>query len=181
MSVSQLGRLGRGRVISQDYLEAHPGEYPVYSSQSLNEGIFGLIDTYDFEGEYVTWTTDGAFAGTVFFRNGRFNCTNVCGTIRPFESEDAKFLAGALSGRTARHVSYVGNPKLMNNVMAKIDVPIPKDLTEQKMIVQKIEAAVLVLKSHGEDLRKLRQQKQGLMQDLLTGRVRVKLAEPASH
>jgi len=178
-SVSQLGRLGRGRVISQDYLEAHPGEYPVYSSQSLNEGIFGLIDTYDFEGEYVTWTTDGAFAGTVFFRSGRFNCTNVCGTIRPFESVSARFLAGALSGRTARHVSYVGNPKLMNNVMAKIEVPIPKDLAEQKMIVQKIEAAVLVLKSHGEDLRKLRQQKQGLMQDLLTGRVRVKVAESA--
>jgi type I restriction enzyme S subunit len=179
-SVSHLGQLGRGRVISQDYLDAHPGEYPVYSSQSLNEGIFGMIDTYDFEGDYVTWTTDGAFAGTVFFRSGKFNCTNVCGTIRPFESVDARFLAGALSGRTSRHVSYVGNPKLMNNVMAKIEVPIPVDLNEQQMIAHRIEAAVIALKSHDENLQNLRQLKHGLMQDLLSGRVRVKVAEPAN-
>ncbi len=176
-AIAQLGRLGRGRVISQDYLEMHPGEYPVYSSQSIDEGVFGKIDSYDFEGEYVTWTTDGAFAGTVFYRCGRFNCTNVCGTIHPFVFVDAKFLAGVLSGKTSRHVSYVGNPKLMNNVMAKIQVPIPKNIAEQKTIAHRIEAAGLVLKSHAEDRQKLRHQKQGLMQDLLTGRVRVKVGE----
>lgn len=31
----------------------------------------GYLDTYDFEGEYITWTTDGANAGTVFYRNGK--------------------------------------------------------------------------------------------------------------
>ena len=37
-----------------DIVLANPREYPVYSSQSLNKGEMGKIDTYDFEGEYIT-------------------------------------------------------------------------------------------------------------------------------
>ena len=53
-------------MINQQYIENHKGPYPVYSSQTTNDGIFGSIDTFDFDGEYITWTTDGAKAGTVF-------------------------------------------------------------------------------------------------------------------
>ncbi len=52
----------------------------------------GYIDTFDFDGEFVTWTTDGENAGTVFYRNGKFNCTNVCGTIK-IKSDNARFIA----------------------------------------------------------------------------------------
>jgi len=34
-----------------------------------------------FDGEYLNWTTDGANAGTVFYRRGKFNVTNVCGLL----------------------------------------------------------------------------------------------------
>ena len=71
--------LGRGRVISHGDIASQPGPYPVYSSQTENDGVLGSISTYDFDGEYLTWTTDGAKAGTVFRREGKFNCTNVCG------------------------------------------------------------------------------------------------------
>ena len=84
--ITNIGReffLGRGRVISNIEILNNQGSYPVYSSQTENDGIMGKIDTFDFDGEYVTWTTDGANAGTVFYRNGQFNCTNVCGTIQP--------------------------------------------------------------------------------------------------
>lgn len=81
--VKDLGSIGRGRVISQKEIErSYQHRYPVYSSQTQNNGVMGYIDTYDFEGEYITWTTDGVNAGTVFHRNGLFNCTNVCGTIK---------------------------------------------------------------------------------------------------
>ena len=42
----------------------------------------GYLDNFMFEGEYISWTTDGANAGTVFYRNGKFNCTNVCGLLK---------------------------------------------------------------------------------------------------
>src|SRR5690554_5181208 len=83
--IQSICELGRGRVISQGYLDAHPGPYPVYSSQTKNDGVFGRIDSFDFEGPHVTWTTDGANAGTVTYREGRFNCTNVCGTLEARE------------------------------------------------------------------------------------------------
>lgn len=72
-------------------------KYPVYSSQTSNDGIMGYLDTFDFEGEYISWTTDGANAGTVFYRNGRFNCTNVCGLIIVKQEYDTQFIALALS------------------------------------------------------------------------------------
>ncbi|MEQ8182091.1 MAG: restriction endonuclease subunit S, partial [Smithellaceae bacterium] len=61
--VRDICNLGRGRVISAQEIERNPGVYPVYSSQSLNNGIMGSIDTFDFNGECITWTTDGAYAG----------------------------------------------------------------------------------------------------------------------
>ncbi|MEA3360831.1 MAG: restriction endonuclease subunit S [Thermodesulfobacteriota bacterium] len=63
--------------MSKDYLATNLGEYPVYSSQTANLGVFGRINTYAYDGEYVTWTTDGANAGSVFHRNGKFSVTNV--------------------------------------------------------------------------------------------------------
>ena len=80
--VNRVFEIGRGRVISKDEIRDNFGSYPVFSSQSTNNGKMGTIRTFDFEGEYVTWTTDGAYAGTVFYRSGKFNCTNVCGTLR---------------------------------------------------------------------------------------------------
>ena len=124
--VKELFDLGRGRVISKKDLEKNPGPYPVYSSQTRDNGIFGYLDTFDFEGDYVTWTTDGANAGTVFFRTGRFNCTNVCGTLKPKSSQvSARFMASALGRETKPYVSRVGNDKLMNNIVAQIPVPLP--------------------------------------------------------
>ena len=127
--------LGRGRVISNEEIGDNPGQYPVYSSQTENDGIMGYIDTYDFDGDYITWTTDGAKAGTVFHRTGKFNCTNVCGTLSPSSrGVNLKFFSHALNTITSRFVRHDINPKLMNNVMAKIRVQVPPR-TEQTQIV----------------------------------------------
>lgn len=128
--VATVGRmcfLGRGRVINSIEIGENSGSYPVYSSQTENDGIMGYLNTYDFEGEYVTWTTDGANAGTVFYRNGKFNCTNVCGTIQPknWEQIDLKFLPYFLNLGTRFSVRLDINPKLMNNMMAKIPLVLP--------------------------------------------------------
>ena len=117
---------GRGRVINQEYINTNSGEYPVYSSQTSNDGIFGYIDTYDFDGEYVTWTTDGAKAGTVFYRNGKFSCTNVCGTLKSkVNTINMRYIAYVLNLIAYKFVNHVGNDKLMNDSMKKIAVPVP--------------------------------------------------------
>ncbi len=174
-TIGDIFTLGRGRVISNQYINEHPGSYPVYSSQSKNKGMMGAIDSYDFEGKYITWTTDGAYAGTVFYRNGKFNCTNVCGTMKPKSKDvDLRFVAYQISRITKRYVSYVGNPKLMNNIMAIVPVQLPS-YEEQKKIGDILQFADDEIELLEQKLEALQQQKKGLMQRLLTGQVRVRV------
>ena len=62
--LGEVANLVRGKVISKDFIRDNGGEYPVYSSQTANNGLMGCINSYMFNGEYLTWTTDGAYAGT---------------------------------------------------------------------------------------------------------------------
>ena len=59
--IQDIAEIGRGRVISSVEIDRqkHP-LYPVYSSQTSNDGIMGYLDSYMFDAEYITWTTDGA-------------------------------------------------------------------------------------------------------------------------
>lgn len=152
VEISRICQLGRGRVINKFDIKQNPGFYPVYSSQTENNGIFGEIGTYDFDGEYVTWTTDGANAGTVFYRNGQFNCTNVCGTLKAIDdSINMKFLSFVLGKIAKKFVSKVGNNKLMNNIVANIKIPLPpSDI--QGEIIREIEA---IEKEEKEDTEKV--------------------------
>ena len=137
MMISDICDIGRGRVISQQEIAKQNNPiYPVFSSQTLNNGIMGYLDNYDFDGEYVTWTTDGANAGTVFYHNGKFNCTNVCGTLKTnSEKVIPYYLFLALSHEAKRYVSTnLGNPKLMNGTMAKIKIKVPS-IVVQKTVV----------------------------------------------
>jgi len=132
-TLGEICDLKRGRVISKKYLEENFGDYPVYSSQTSNNGTIGTINSFDFDGEYVTWTTDGAYAGTVFYRNGKFSITNICGLItikseylKPKPQISYKFLFYWLQIEAKKHISGgMGNPKLMSNVIEKVLIPIP--------------------------------------------------------
>lgn len=125
--VDDVCRISRGRVMSKSYIASNEGEYPVYSSQTENEGILGTICTFDYDGEYLTWTTDGANAGSVFYRNGKFSITNVCGLLDVQDDVvNTKFLYYVLVVVAPKFVNKgMGNPKLMSNVMGRISIPVP--------------------------------------------------------
>ena len=138
----KVASLTRGRVISKEYLANNLGDYPVYSSQTVNNGEIGKINSFDFDGEFVSWTTDGANAGTVFYRSGKFSITNVCGLIKIQNNLELnyKFLFYWLSIEAKNHVySGMGNPKLMSHQMEKILIPIPP-LSVQTEIVKILDA-----------------------------------------
>ena len=131
--ISYLFEIGRGRVISGPELK-EDGLYPVYSSQTKNDGCMGMIDTYDFDDDLITWTTDGANAGTVFIRSGKFNCTNVCGTLKPVVDADLKYYYYYLQFVTQFYKRPDTNgAKIMNNEMASVHALIPP-VSEQTKI-----------------------------------------------
>jgi type I restriction enzyme, S subunit len=171
--------IGRGRVISHEDIASSPGDYPVYSSQTEQDGEMGRIDTFDFEGDYLTWTTDGANAGSVFRRAGRFNCTNVCGTLKskPNALVILEFAVQSLRLATASFVRMDINPKLMNNVMASIKIPVPP-LEEQQSIA-------LHISQHTEEfeplkaaidiqLQLLKERRSALISAAVTGQIDVR-------
>ncbi|QIC78709.1 restriction endonuclease subunit S [Acinetobacter indicus] len=133
--VKYLFNIGRGRVISQEELMDN-GLYPVFSSQTQNNGCLGYINTFDFDCEQLTWTTDGANAGTVFIRSGKHNCTNVCGTLQPIKNQaHLKFSHYALQYATQFHKRPDTNgAKIMNNEMAEISFALPSQQEQFKIV-----------------------------------------------
>ena len=78
--------LKRGIVISEKDMREYPGPYPVYSSSSQNNGLFGTYGKYMFDEELITWSVDGG--GYFFYRpKHKFSVTNVVGILRLLTDE----------------------------------------------------------------------------------------------
>ncbi|EAI9944728.1 restriction endonuclease subunit S [Campylobacter upsaliensis] len=169
--IKTIFNIGRGRVISQQELE-EMGNYPVYSSQTKNNGILGYIQTYDFDCTQITWTTDGVNAGTIFLRSGKHNCTNVCGTLRPKQDENMSFLSYAIKIATPHYKRPDTNgAKIMNNEMANIEIVYPP-LQEQKEIAEFLDKKCEKIQNYIDKKQKLitllQEKKQALINEVVT-------------
>jgi type I restriction enzyme S subunit len=81
--------------LTKEFCMDNPGECPVYSGQTANEGVMGLIDHYDYdEGERggLFATTVGAKAMELKHLTARFSLSQNCMIIRPRHSRfDIRF------------------------------------------------------------------------------------------
>jgi len=168
ISVKEIFDVTRGQVLAvsntvsvadTDY------KYPVFSSQTKQKGLMGFYKKYLFE-DALTWTTDGANAGDVNFRKGKFYCTNVCGVLLSKKGYANLCIAEILNKVTHKYVSYVGNPKLMNNVMSEIPITIPSNLEEQTKIANFISAIDQKIEVVAQQIEQAKQWKKGLLQQM---------------
>lgn len=167
VKVKDIFYITRGQVIAASETKKEPNDeykYPVYSSQTSRNGLMGYYSKSLFH-DAITWTTDGANAGTVRYRSGHFYCTNVCGVLISKDGFANECLAELLNIVCKKHVSFVGNPKLMNNVMGEITLTIPS-LQEQHKIsacLQSIDNDIFAIT---QKIERLQQQKTALLQQL---------------
>jgi len=133
---------------TKKYMHEHKGEFPVYSSQTSNLGEIGSIDTYDYEEECFTWTTDGTYVGTVFYRNGKFSITTHCGILRVKpeykDKVDFEYLNFILNQTLPNYKLGEGSNKRLGTERMKevqIEIPIDEngefDLDKQREIAEK--------------------------------------------
>jgi hypothetical protein len=168
VKVSDIFRVTRGQVLATTEISEEKTDtykYPVYSSQTKNEGLLGYYDKYLFE-TAITWTTDGANAGTVNYREGKFYSTNVNGVLLSDEGFANKVIAEILNNEAWKYVSKVGNPKLMNNVMSEISLVIPNDFREistLSIFFQDIDKAIA---KQEEKVNQLKESKQTLLRKM---------------
>lgn len=165
--VSDVFRITRGNVLAVSKMTSYPlsnSVYPVYSSQTKSNGLTGYFSEYLYENA-ITWTTDGANAGDVKYRAGKFYCTNVCGVLLSENGFANNCIAEMLNKVTEKYVSYVGNPKLMNNVMGqiKIDYPHPNEQTKIANFLSSLDDKINLIASeliHAQTFKK------GLLQQM---------------
>lgn len=164
--------LGRGAVISKISVNACKGDYPIYSSSILNNGLFGYWGNYMFDEEMITWSVDGG--GDFFHRKKhRYSVTNVCGYMRVDQSKICYgFLYYQLS---LAHSSLVFDYtiKAHPSVVKKLYSVWMPPIHEQIAIYGALndiddDINTLIIK-----LAKYKQIKKGMMQELLTGRIRL--------
>lgn len=166
--VSDLFKITRGYVLAATKTESHKSDrlpYPVYSSQTKDKGLMGFYSEYLYE-DAITWTTDGANAGEVNYRKGKFYCTNVCGVLLSKEVQADQMIAEAINNVAKKYVSYVGNPKLMNNVMAEIEIKIPSTSQERIKISQFFSAIDKQISLQQQKLDKLNDLKKAYLNEL---------------
>ena len=174
VQIGDIYQIKRGQVLATNKISSiknNTNKYPVYSSQTLNNGLLGYYHKFLFTNG-ITWTTDGANAGTTKYREGQFYCTNVCGVLSSQEGYANACMAEIINKETPKYVSYVGNPKLMSNVVSKISVILPS-LQEQ----QAIASALSDFDEHIDNLSELIEKKKairdGALEDLVSGRTRL--------
>ena len=171
VSVKRLFSIGRGRVIAQTELDETG--YPVYSSQTKDNGCLGYIDTYDYDYPQLTWTTDGANAGSIFLRTGYYNCTNVCGTLSPIDDlVNLRYQKYALE-----HIAYnerridTNGYKIMNNEMAIIKTLLPP-LSIQHQIADYLDTKCAqidtIIAKEQSVIEKLQEYKQAIITQAIT-------------
>jgi len=167
--VRELFTVTRGQVLAATRTkekETNNFIYPVYSSQTKNNGLMGFYDQYLFE-DAITWTTDGANAGTVNFRKGKFYSTNVNGVLLSDEGFANNAVAEIINKIAWKHVSKVGNPKLMNNVMAEITVAVPS-IEEQNKLSSLFRQLDNTIALHQRHLRNYKEFKKVMLQKIFS-------------
>lgn len=170
--IKYLFNIGRGRVISQQELDKN-ALFPVYSSQTKNNGILGYVKTFDYNCKQITWTTDGANAGTVFLREGKHNCTNVCGTLQSKkQDENLEFISYSLQIATQFYKRPDTNgAKIMNGEMAEIFIIYPPKQEQTKIanyLDQKTVQIDKAISLKEQMIERLKERRQILINDAVT-------------
>ncbi|WP_322912953.1 restriction endonuclease subunit S [Mycoplasmopsis felis] len=168
-NIGEVFELTRGEVLSRRKIRNKKmGEYiyPVFSSQTLNNGLLGFYNNFLFKNS-ITWTTDGANAGTVLYRDGLFYATNVCGVMLQKTSiKPSSYFAHEINVKVKKHVIKAGNPKLMINVLHEVLINFSKNKLEQEKISILIENIDNLITLEEIKHNKLKQLKETLLQKM---------------
>ena len=152
------------------------GDYPYCGAN----GIIDYINDYIFNGEFVLLAEDGgdysSFGSSAYIMNGKFWVNNHAHVIEALPSKITnRFLLHILIYLDLTHYVVGSTRKKLNQgIMRKIKIPLPP-LEEQKRISEILQDVDRRLELLTERKVKLENIKRGLMNDLLTGKRRVRI------
>lgn len=171
--IENLAYITTGGSNTQDRVD--DGQYPFFvRSQTIER-----INSYSYDGEAVLTAGDGVGTGKVFhYINGKFDAHQRVYRISEFnEHINGYFFYLYFSNYFYKRIMQMTAKSSVDSVrremIARMLVPLPPTLTEQTAIaaiLSDMDAEIAALETK---LAKARQVKQGMMQELLTGRIRL--------
>lgn len=147
--------------------------YPVYSNTVSNEGLYGYYDTAEYEGESLTVIGRGVGLGTAFTRGGGYGAIGRLLVLQPNENTSAKFLTEFFNQYINVFTESSGIPQLTGVSVSKYKAPLPPTLEEQKAIASILSDMDTEISELERKKAKYERIKQGMMQELLTGKTRL--------
>ncbi len=148
--------------LKKSFIEKNKGEFPVYSSNTKENGLFGHINTYDYDVECVQITTNGVYAGTVFHREKhKFSINPDARLYIPKKPNlDCLYLSYELQRVLSKNnFSWEYKPTIERTKHLQIRIPVTKDgdfdLKKQKELAEKYRKIEEIKKNIKAELEKI--------------------------
>lgn len=149
--------------------ERHP--FPVYSNAISSRGLYGYSDYADHAAGSITVTARG-LVGVANFRSHKYTAIGRVIVLQPKEVGDGRFFAEYINERITFALETTGVPQLTAPQISGYKLPVPSfpEQTAIATILSDMDAELAALEQQRDKTRAL---KQGMMQELLTGRIRL--------
>ncbi|MGY3995285.1 MULTISPECIES: restriction endonuclease subunit S [Aeromonas] len=178
LSLRDVCSMQAGKFINaSDILNGHQdGTYPCFGGN----GLRGYTKTFTHDGEFSLIGRQGALCGNITFATGCFHATEHAVVVTPRSNINTKWLYYALVDLNLnQYATGVAQPGLSVKNIEQVSIKVPESINEQQKIAAVLSAADQEITTLKQKLDVLKQEKKALMQQLLTGKRRVKVEEAA--
>lgn len=161
-----------GKTLSKTTLQEH-GNYPCYGGN----GIRTYLPVYSHDGEYSIVGRQGELCGNVVYAIGKFYATEHALVVYPYEIANRRFIYYLLIMLDLNQYSKgCAQPGLSVETISSVETILPSSLPEQQAIASVLTSMDNELSALEAKRKKYEQIKQGMMQQLLTGKIRLENA-----
>ena len=169
--LKQIARLKSGETINSNQFTEDG--YPVYGGN----GFRGYTDKYTNEGIFVLIGRQGALCGNVNYARGKFFASEHAVVVYPYLKENITWLGEVIrSSNLNQYSQSAAQPGLAVSVINNISYPYPP-LKERESIATYIEKNIKILefglKKYTKQIKLLQERKQIIINDVVTGKVKV--------
>ena len=163
-----------GDLVKEEFspLSDHGHPFPIYSNALTNNGLYGYSQSYQHEPDKLTVTARGDI-GTAAYRSTRFCAIGRLLVLSSVHQCDLRFVTEYINTFVEFAQESTGVPQLTAPQISKRIVALPPSKAEQTAIAAILSDMDTEIAAVESKLSKARLVKQGMMQELLTGRVRL--------
>lgn len=160
---------------TQEYIGLNRGSYPVYSGQTENDGIMGMINSFDYDlNECLFTTTVGAKVMTPKILNGKFNLSQNCLIMNKINDCDIRYFYYSLLPLFNYEKSLIPTymqPSLRISDLNKYQFYIPSIVEQQKIadyLDKKVALIDNIIEKTKESIDEYKKYKQALIAEVVT-------------